>query len=242
MKKIKLLISTICISLFIISNATISASAYEGESPGTNTCSITWYSDINGDVPIEINYNGICTEYTYDSNMMRQSKTVDGVLYSEYNYENGRLVHEYKDGYDLVYHYKVENNIIMPEGFSYRNEEFKYGFEDNLIKFIYNSSDELIAEYEYDVYGRPINTLHYDMQMNSEELPEDMNSLVGWGYLYDAETGFFYISGLYYSPLMHEFLDKYTTLDFEETGIALLTTYEDDILSMYQSLINNASH
>lgn len=244
MKKIKTLIGVICASLLFSSYSTISALAYQDPE---DICSITWYSDINGDVPIEINYKGVCTEFTYDTNMMRQRKTVDGTIFSEYDYVDGRLLHENKRGFDLEYSYIIENDIIKPNGFSYQGNEYTYGYEDDFIKYIYNSNDELIAEYEYDVYGRLLNTLHYSDVSNYENQPENMNSLVGRGYVFDQETGFYYLAGLYYAPLIHRILNKdYDIVELIESEVVPATNYEDDvydaIINMYTSLINNSSH
>lgn len=247
MRKIRLLFSIICSSLLLTGSISISALADENVNSDVNVipCSITWYSDINGDVPIEIDYNGVSVEFTYDDNMMRQSKVVGGEFYSTYNYVEGRLINERKQNCELEYQYIVENNTIRPNGFSYQGNEFTYGYEEGIIKYIFDSDQEIIAEYEYDVYGRLINTLHFDMSNDVEDeemLPGNMNSLVGHGYVYDKETGFYYVAGMYYSPLVRSFLYKNQDVEFIEPEIAPLITVEDDIFDMYTSLMNNASH
>lgn len=236
-KIIKIVICSLLI--FMIPNAVVHASEVNDcDSGRIIPVSITWYSDINGDVPVEIIYDGVSIQYTYDENMMRRNKLVEGVVVSEYNYSEGRLISENKLDFNIQYHYTDNNGIIKPSGFTYQMLDYSYGYVDGVIRFIYDAQNDIVAEYEYDIYGRLASVINYGSsnELNDEYLPGNVNSLVGRGDVYDKEIGFYYMSGLYYSPLVQKFLSKNLEIEFVEYDLAPAVMVEDEIVNMYSTL------
>ena len=144
--------------------------------------------------------------YTYDSNGLRASKTVNGVT-SKYFYVNGQLHYEERsDGTKLYFFYDSTGALTSIE---YNNTN--YYPATNLkgdVVAIYNSSGVCVARYEYDAWGNII-----DVVDNSGVNIAGINPIRYRGYYYDTETELYYLQSRYYNAEVGRFLnaDGYLT-------------------------------
>ena len=138
---------------------------------------VEWCSGIGGDVPLEFNINGNSVQYEYDSALMRSRKTVNGQVVADYVYDGSHLVQEMKGDVTVSYSYAIREGRIEACGFSYSGKDYTYGYEGNIIRYIFDEEENCVAEYEYDGYGRVCNVVNYD----TVNRPGDINSLVYYG-------------------------------------------------------------
>ena len=146
-------------------------------------------------------------EYTYNSNGIRTSKTVDGVRH-DYILNGSQILGETwtVNGveYLLVYVYDANGS---PVGLKYRTSNFSEGvyyvyfFEKNLfgdIIAIYDDSSNLIGKYTYDAWG--------NVTVSGTNSILNLNPFRYRGYYYDTETEFYYLQSRYYNPEWGRFI------------------------------------
>ena len=138
--------------------------------------------------------------YTYNSNGVRTSKTVNGVVHN-YTLEGTKIISETYGNVVIVYLYDEANS---PIGMAYRegNEDFEYYlFAKNLqgdIIAIYDYNGYKVGEYKYDSWG--------DIYSYSGEMAF-INPFRYRGYYQDEETGFYYLNSRYYDPQVKRFIN-----------------------------------
>lgn len=138
--------------------------------------------------------------YAYDENGIRTSKTVNGVT-TEINTVNGKVLAQ-KTGEDILYF--LYDSSDVPVGFVYNDAAYYYITNiSNDIVGITDSAGNIIAEYEYDEWGKLIS-----VEAESEEAQAiaQMNPLRYRGYYYDNETGYYYLQSRYYDPGLGRFI------------------------------------
>ena len=150
--------------------------------------------------------------YTYDSNGLRASKTVNGVT-SKYFYVNGQLHYEERsDGTKLYFFYDSTGALTSIE---YNNTN--YYPATNLkgdVVAIYNSNGVCVARYEYDAWGNIIAIKDASGNpITSQTHIANVNPIRYRGYYYDSETELYYLQSRYYNPDIGRFLntDGYLT-------------------------------
>ena len=145
-------------------------------------------------------YGNDTYSYTYNSNGVRTSKTVNGVVHN-YTLEGTKIISETYGNVVIVYLYDEANS---PIGMAYRegNENFEYYlFAKNLqgdIIAIYDYNGYKVGEYKYDSWGH---IYSYSGEMAF------INPFRYRGYYQDEETGFYYLNSRYYDPQVKRFLN-----------------------------------
>ncbi len=145
--------------------------------------------------------------YTYDSNGLRNSKTVNGTT-TEYYWLNGMLQGQ-KTGDEYILFLYDESGSVY--GFILKNDagESYYYYEFNLqgdIIGIIDSTGNKVVEYTYNEWGQLLSTTG-----TLADTIGQINPLRYRGYYYDAETGFYYVSSRYYDPEIGRFISADTT-------------------------------
>ena len=140
--------------------------------------------------------------YTYDSNGLRNSKTVNGTT-TKYYWLNGMLQGQ-KTGNEYILFLYDESGSVY--GFILKNdtEESYYYYEFNLqgdIIGIIDNNGNKVVEYTYDEWGKLLSTTGTLADTIGQK-----NPLRYRGYYYDAETGFYYVSSRYYDPEIGRFI------------------------------------
>ena len=140
--------------------------------------------------------------YTYDTNGIRASKTVNGRSI-QYNVLGSKILAE--DGVNGEIYFQYSGDELI--GF-YLND-VQYFYIKNLNGDIVGITDydgNLIAEYEYDEWGKLLNITTAE-EGNEEQLKiATANPFRYRGYYYDNETGYYYLHSRYYNPEWGRFI------------------------------------
>ena len=144
--------------------------------------------------------------YSYNADGQRVSKTVNGTE-TEFFY-NGSILAGQKTGNNtLVFMYDNNGDIF---GVVYNGAEYYYiKNAQNDVVAIVDSNKNVIAEYQYDAWGRIVSVT--DVEGNDISAQKDhignVNPIRYRSYYFDIETYFYYLNTRYYSPEMCRFLN-----------------------------------
>ena len=147
---------------------------------------------------------GQVISYTYDADGLRLSKMI-GNNGKKYFYDKGRLscmvnVINGANSDSYYIHYDAEGNpaFISASVNGAIRERFAYlrNMQGDIIGLV-NESGAVVVRYYYDAWGKLLQTEVSDSAYNDIA---EKNPLRYRGYVYDAETGFYYLSGRYYNP------------------------------------------
>lgn len=143
---------------------------------------------------------GTSISYTYDGDGIRTSKTVGDVTYN-YVYASGKLMRQTwtENGTTKVMDF-VYDDKGAPYAFRYNNRYYYYvlNLQGDVVKIVAASGDSY-GVYRYDAWGNITYSTNNDV-MNS-------NPLRYRGYVYDTETGFYYLQSRYYDPAIGRFIN-----------------------------------
>ncbi len=137
--------------------------------------------------------------FTYESGGLRTKRT-NGTTTYEYIYTDGKLTQMRKNGAVYNFAYDVMGNpmIILHNG----NRYYYLVNARGDVEGILNSSGTLVVEYRYDTWGRLLST--------SGSMASTLgltNPLLYRGYVYDQETGLYYLQSRYYNPEIGRFIN-----------------------------------
>ena len=139
------------------------------------------------------------TQYTYNANGIRTSKTVDGIKH-EYILDGSKILREAWSGNTLIPMYDNEDNVC---GIIYNDEP--YYFFKNLqgdIIAIADKDGKTAARYEYDAWG--VCTVVEDTTTVGIAA---INPFRYRGYYYDSEIGLYYLQSRYFNPSVGRFIN-----------------------------------
>ncbi|MEG1813989.1 MAG: RHS repeat-associated core domain-containing protein, partial [Clostridia bacterium] len=143
----------------------------------------------------------------YDASGLRTQKTVNGVV-TDYTL-HGKLVTGLKQGANsLHFFYDKDSRPQMVEYTDANGAKTLYYYAHNLqgdILAILDSNGAKVVEYKYDAWGKPVGdvwtlTTAYAMLAN-------LNPFRYRGYVYDTETGLYYLRSRYYDPAWGRFVN-----------------------------------
>ena len=138
--------------------------------------------------------------YTYDANGMRKSRSSGSIIYA-YTYNGSKLTQMTKGTDTLYFTYDAFGSPWMV-----RWNGTVYTYMTNLqgdVIAIVNTSNVAVVEYAYDAWG---NILSITGSMANTL--GTLNPLTYRGYVYDYETGLYYVSSRYYDPVWGRFLNS----------------------------------
>ena len=153
----------------------------------------TW----NGRQLSSLQQNDNVVYYTYDSDGIRTSKTVNGVE-TTYQLDGTKIVSETTDGNIKWFIYDENDSII---GFEYYNQV--YYFEKNAqgdVVRIFDSEGNFVSEYFYDAWGNIAS-------ISGNQDIANTNPFRYRGYYYDNESGLYYLQSRYYDSYTGRFLN-----------------------------------
>lgn len=148
--------------------------------------------------------SGTVADYSYDENGLRTSKTINGIT-TRSIYDEGKLV-ALQAKKPLYFRYDQND---QPVSVNYDGEEYFYvkNLQGDIIRIVdKNGVDQVL--YTYDSWGKVLNitgTL-------ASTLGAD-NPLRYRGYVYDTETGLYYLQSRYYSPDWKRFINADSLMD-----------------------------
>ena len=140
---------------------------------------------------------------TYNADGLRTKRT-NGTKTYNYTYYGGQLVHMSVDGSDMYFSTSPDG---VPMAVTYQGTQYLY--VTNLqgdVTAILDTSGNTVVEYTYDAWGNILTTTG-SMASTLGEL----NPLRYRGYVYDRETGLYYVSSRYYDPEIGRFINADTT-------------------------------
>ena len=150
-------------------------------------------------------------EFVYNADGLRVQKTVNGVA-TNYTLHGKNIVHMTKGNAELHFWYDAQNRPAIVE-FNGTKYGYLYNLQGDVIGLIDSANTEVV-KYTYDAWGKPLsvtgslaNTIGY------------YNPFRYRGYVYDVETGLYYVSSRYYDPEIGRWINadipETLTADFE---------------------------
>ena len=160
---------------------------------------------------------GHTIDYTYDANGMRTKKVktnASGTVTDTYLYvyNGSQLSQMTKNGQTLNFFYDGEGR---PAYFTYNNATYYYvtNLQGDVIAIL-DSTGTVVVNYHYDAYGVLLQT----GGAMADSLGK-LNPLTYRGYVYDHETGLYYLQSRYYNPNIRQFI---STDAYISTGQGIL--------------------
>ena len=152
----------------------------------------------NGRILKNINTSDKAVQMSYDSNGMRTQKTVGGVKTNYYYDSDKNLIALVKGNDTLLFYYDSDGSATS---FSYNGTMYFYvkNLQGDVIRIIDLAGTE-VASYVYDAWGNIKDT-------NGEPTIREINPIRYRGYVYDTETGLYYLQSRYYDPFAGRFLN-----------------------------------
>ena len=147
---------------------------------------------------ILIDNEGLNVFYTYDSDGLRTSKTVNGVKH-EYLYDGDKVVYE-KRGDDQFFYYYDSYGHFSAIRHIRASDKTDYIYYANTnsrgdVVGLYTGPGVQIVSYEYDAWGNVISMV----DLTNFGLGT-LNPIRYRGYYYDQETNWYYVASRYYDP------------------------------------------
>lgn len=164
----------------------------------------------------KINTGNDTLKFSYNADGLRTSKE-DSNNTSYYYYDNNNnMIAQKKNNSIMYFQYDSEGNVV-----SMTFEGSRYYYVKNQqgdIEKIVNHSGNVVVTYKYDAWGKLC-----DMTDTSGVWGiGSMNPFRYRGYIYDDETGLYYLQSRYYDPVTGRFLNADTYTD-TETGTPFST-------------------
>ena len=142
--------------------------------------------------------------YKYNEEGIRIKKSAANFI-TTFEVKNGRVLSmDYSNpgvGFTMIFNYDVNGELI---GVSVDNKEFFYikDLTGTIIKIV-DEDGYNIVEYNYDAWGKIISKKSY-----ADCAVSFYNPFVYKSYLYDSETGWYYLNSRYYNPELRRFISQ----------------------------------
>ena len=160
--------------------------------------------------------------YTYNADGLRTGKTNGTTTYT-YTWNDGKLTSQTWGNSYMLFYYNAEGKPLYVE-YHDANDECSgtYYYVLNLqgdTVALYDPARNITAvNYEYDAWGRELSWSTYDSGYAGLIFN---NPLTYRGYIYDRETGFYYLQSRYYDPTIGRFLNADDTAFLGASGTLL---------------------
>ena len=167
---------------------------------------MTW----NGRQLSTLGVDGKTVSYTYDADGQRTAKTV-GTDQTTYLYIGGQLCKVNNPTAGLEFFYDDDGRAL---GFSISSERYGYA----KFYYVYNAQGDVVqlrdaannvtANYLYDAWGKLLHICTYSGQeITDASHAALLNPIRYRGYVYDSETGLYYLNSRYYDPQLGRFVN-----------------------------------
>ncbi len=152
-----------------------------------------------------LNKSGVNASFTYSIDGYRTKKTVNGVT-TEYYLDGDRIAGLKKGSDELVFMYD-ENGLVI--GFYYNGIPYIYvkNLQGDVIGIVDKNYD-MVVTYSYDAWGKPLSV--------GGELADTLGKLNPFryrSYVYDEETGLYYVCSRYYNPEVGRWINEDILID-----------------------------
>ena len=145
--------------------------------------------------------------FAYDAGGLRTSKTVGSTTY-HYYYAGGKLMRMTWGSNTIDFFYDTNGS---PYAMKYNGTVYYYvtNLQGDVMRIV-DGSQNTVTSYDYDPYGKVI---------SATGTLANINPLRYRGYVYDQETGFYYLQSRYYDPTVGRFINADS---FMSTGVGIL--------------------
>ena len=153
----------------------------------------TWtYTWQNGRQLQKMQKSGVTAEFVYNADGLRVQKTVNGVV-TDYVLHGKNVVHMKRGDDELHFFYDAQNRpaVVVYNGVPYAYVKSLQGD----IVAILDENGNTVVSYGYDAWGAPL--------WCTGELAETLGKAQPFryrGYVFDEETGLYYLRSRYYNP------------------------------------------
>ena len=139
--------------------------------------------------------------FTYDAGGLRTSKTVGSTTY-RYYYAGGKLMRMTWGGNTIDFFYDANG---APYAMKHNGTVYYYvtNLQGDVMRVV-NASGTVVASYDYDPYGKVL---------SATGTLANVNPLRYRAYVYDQETGLYYVSGRYYDPEIGRWINADALVD-----------------------------
>ena len=153
---------------------------------------------------------GTNAQFTYDHNGLRIKKVVNGVTTS-YTLNGKNIVHMTQGSNDLHFFYDAQDKPAMVR-FNGVDYFYVYNLQGDVVAMI-DANGTQVVEYYYDAWGAPVaKTGSMAATLGT------VNPFRYRGYVYDEETGLYYLRSRYYNPVWKRFVNP-DAIDFSRDSI-----------------------
>ena len=160
----------------------------------------TWtYTWQNGRQLQKMQKSGVTAEFVYNADGLRVQKTVNGVA-TKYTLHGKNVVHMTSGTDELHFFYDAQNRpaVVVYNGTAYAYVKSLQGD----ILAILDENGNTVVSYGYDAWGAPL--------WCTGELAETLGKVQPFryrGYVYDEETGLYYLRSRFYNSSLCRFID-----------------------------------
>ena len=160
----------------------------------------TWtYTWQNGRQLQKMQKAGVTAEFVYNADGLRVQKTVNGVV-TKYTLHGKNIVHMISGADELHIFYDAQNRpaVVVYNGTAYAYVKSLQGD----IVAILDENGNTVVSYGYDAWGAPL--------WCTGELAETLGKVQPFryrGYVFDWETGLYYLRSRYYNPRWGRFVN-----------------------------------
>ena len=160
----------------------------------------TWtYTWQNGRQLQKMQKAGVTVEFVYNADGLRVQKTVNGVA-TKYTLHGKNIVHMTSGTDELHFFYDAQNRpaVVVYNGTTYAYVKSLQGD----IVAILDENGNAVVSYGYDAWGAPL--------WCTGELAETLGKVQPFryrGYVFDEETGLYYLRSRYYNPRWGRFVN-----------------------------------
>ena len=153
----------------------------------------TWtYTWQNGRQLQKMQKSGVTAEFVYNADGLRVQKTVNGVA-TKYTLHGKNVVHMTSGTDELHFFYDAQNRpaVVVYNGTAYA---YVKSLQGDIVALL-NGAGNVVVSYVYDAWGAPIG--------KSGSMAETLGSVQPFryrGYVFDEETGLYYLRSRYYNP------------------------------------------
>ena len=151
----------------------------------------------------QMSKSGMTVEFKYDHNGLRTQKKVTSsseVTTTEYTLHGKLITHLTRGSDKLHFFYDAQSCPAMVE-FNGALYSYVHNLQGDVVGIVDNAGS-LVVEYKYDAWGKP--TLVRTLTTAYEALAE-LNPFRYRGYVYDEETGLYYLQDRRYDPVTVRF-------------------------------------
>ena len=165
----------------------------------------TWtYTWQNGRQLQKMQKSGVTAEFVYNADGLRVQKTVNGVA-TKYTLHGKNIVHMTSGTDELHFFYDAQNRpaVVVYNGVPYAYVKSLQGD----IVAILDENGNTVVSYGYDAWGAPL--------WCTGELAETLGKVQPFryrGYVFDEETGLYYLRSRYYNAALSRFVNMDSVL------------------------------